>query len=443
MKKSVFLVLAVFLIGCLTVGDAFARGFRGGAQRGGSFRGGAAVRSPSMNFQSGRRPSVSQPRQRVSGQRNFGNTAPARKQSVQRPVSRRPESAPPGRGFRPTPATPGRVAARDYKRPSQGQLKQFLDLPKSKGKADRSDLAKLGSGIAVGALGTEGVRQLVGKERPGREGPGRDLGRGPGDRRGDRSESMRDQRQDRTAGRQDHRGDREQKRQQVAQNVRDDYKHRHNDVFGPNWWAQHPNAAHARWHANHPWRYWWRPAAWGALGGFIVGTAWSQPINYDYGDNVYYEGETVYMEGQPVASAQEYYQQASNIAESAPPPSQDASGDWLPLGVFALSQGDSPDSNMVLQLAVNKEGVIAGTYYNLTTNTTRPIKGKVDKKTQRAAWTFADGKNTDFVMETGIYNLTKDQTEALVHFGKDKTQKWLMVRLEEPEAEKKTAEKAQ
>jgi hypothetical protein len=56
----------------------------------------------------------------------------------------------------------------------------------------------------------------------------------------------------------------------------------------------------------------------------------------------------------------------------------------------------------------------------------------VDKKTQRAAWTFSDGKNTDIIMETGLFNLTQDQTEALVHFGKERTQQWLMVRLDQP-----------
>jgi len=46
-------------------------------------------------------------------------------------------------------------------------------------------------------------------------------------------------------------------------------------------------------------------------------------------------------------------------------------------------------------------------------------------------------------METGLFNLTQDQTEALVHFGKEKTQQWLMIRLDQPkgdataEAEKK------
>jgi hypothetical protein len=36
-------------------------------------------------------------------------------------------------------------------------------------------------------------------------------------------------------------------------------------------------------------------------------------------------------------------------------------------------------------------------------------------------------------METGIYNLTQDQAEVLVHFGPEKTQNVLLVRLDEAE----------
>lgn len=107
----------------------------------------------------------------------------------------------------------------------------------------------------------------------------------------------------------------------------------------------------------------------------------------------------------------------------------------MPLGVFALSQLDTTMSNTMLQLAVDKQGIIKGAYYNTSTLAARPVKGSVDRQTQRAAWSFADGKNTDIVMETGIYNLTLDQTEALVHFGKDKTQRFLMVKMEQPQKE--------
>jgi hypothetical protein len=164
-------------------------------------------------------------------------------------------------------------------------------------------------------------------------------------------------------------------------------------------------------------------------------------VYYDYGDTIYYEGEDVYVGGQKAATAEEYYQQAGDLAASAPAARDPQPEDWLPLGVFALSHGNVASSNMILQLAINKDGAIAGTYYNTGTDAVRPIKGMVDKKSQRAAWTFADGKNTDIIMETGIYNLTQDETEALVHFGKDKTQQWLMVRLKEPQEDKSAGKK--
>ena len=34
-------------------------------------------------------------------------------------------------------------------------------------------------------------------------------------------------------------------------------------------------------------------------------------------------------------------------------------------------------------------------------------------------------------METGIYNLTKDEASAMVHIGKDKTEQVLLVRLKQ------------
>ena len=84
----------------------------------------------------------------------------------------------------------------------------------------------------------------------------------------------------------------------------------------------------------------------------------------------------------------------------------------------------------MFQLAVNKEGIIRGNYYDALMDTSTEVYGSVDPKTQRAAWTIGDKKTT--VFETGIYNLTKDQTPVLVHFGKDKTQQWLLVRVEKP-----------
>ena len=57
----------------------------------------------------------------------------------------------------------------------------------------------------------------------------------------------------------------------------------------------------------------------------------------------------------------------------------------------------------------------------------------MDQKTQRSAWGIT-GKQWP-IMETGIANLTKDTAPALVHFEDGQTQRWLLVRLEEPESE--------
>jgi hypothetical protein len=223
---------------------------------------------------------------------------------------------------------------------------------------------------------------------------------------------------------------------QVAQQIRN--HHRQQNTLGPRWWKNHPHFANEYGHnqvwRNHDWQYWWRPATW-AVAASWFSWGWSSPVSYNFGDNVRYNNDIVYMNGEQVATADEYYQQATRLASIAKDETADGT-EWLPLGVFALSRGDTGVSNTVLQLAVSKDGVISGIYYNSDTDVSRPVKGSVDKKTQRAAWTFADGKDTNFVMEAGINNLTQDQTEALVHFGKDITQQWLMVRLQEPPAQK-------
>ena len=207
----------------------------------------------------------------------------------------------------------------------------------------------------------------------------------------------------------------------------------------------HPPYPPRPWHPWHPgygaYRpgHWWAWATAGAVTGWIA-HSWAAPIYYSYGPggNVYYENNTVYIDGEPYCTAEQYYQQAVNIVASEPKLDEEeaAKVEWLPLGVFALTQKDVNTTNMYLQLAVSKEGIISGTFYNEATGTTHPIEGMVDEATQRAVWKAADGTNPDLVMETGLYNLTKDQANLLVHFGPDKTQDWLMVRLKESERPK-------
>lgn len=143
----------------------------------------------------------------------------------------------------------------------------------------------------------------------------------------------------------------------------------------------------------------------------------------------------VYVDGEEYGPAQEYYTETSDLATSVPEMTDEQAEavEWLPLGVFAITKESINASSFFLQLAVSKEGIISGTYYNDSTGATHPVDGMVDEKSQRAVWKFADDTNPDLVMETGIYNLTQDQADVLVHFGPDQTQTWVLVRLGESE----------
>ena len=61
-----------------------------------------------------------------------------------------------------------------------------------------------------------------------------------------------------------------------------------------------------------------------------------QPVYYNYGDNVYYQDDQVYYGDQPVATAEQYAQQAAAIAANVPA-AKPAADDWMPLGVFAIT----------------------------------------------------------------------------------------------------------
>ena len=82
-----------------------------------------------------------------------------------------------------------------------------------------------------------------------------------------------------------------------------------------------------------------------------------QPIYYDYGNNITYQGDQVYYGNQPVATADQYYQQASTLAQSQPAPDPNTD-EWMPLGVFGLVRRSRVRS--ALRDAVGREQVGRG-----------------------------------------------------------------------------------
>jgi hypothetical protein len=166
--------------------------------------------------------------------------------------------------------------------------------------------------------------------------------------------------------------------------------------------------------------------------GATFAAAAAKPAYYAYGSggNMYYENNSVYVDGQAAGTAEQYAQQALALVAAAPAQANDAK--WLPLGAFAFTREDVGDSQGMIELAINKQRVVAGTYYNETTGVSRPPKGTLDQKSQRVAIGFADGKNADAALETGIYNLTQDEAPGLLHLGASESTPVLLVRLQPP-----------
>ncbi|MAX35214.1 MAG: protocadherin [Gimesia sp.] len=201
-------------------------------------------------------------------------------------------------------------------------------------------------------------------------------------------------------------------------------------MYYPGWYAAHPGV----WYApGWPAGYAWSVCTWDSMMAWLT-LANSQPLYYDYGNNVVYQDNSVYVNNQDVGTAAEYTQQASQLASQGASADVSDQKNWMPLGVFALSPSGQTKSDSVVELAVDANGIIRGNYTDTKTNKTQQVQGSVDKKTQRAAWTVGDDKNT--VYDTGIYNLTKDEAPLLVHTGKDETQQWLMVRITQKDKDK-------
>ncbi|QDU82312.1 hypothetical protein Pla110_40670 [Polystyrenella longa] len=474
MKRIIFLLAIVIF--AMQVSDAFARGGRGGGgghRGGGGHIGGGGGRpnisrpSPSMSRPNVSRPSVNRPSTRPSVNQPSANrpsaNRPSTLPSTNRPNVSRPNTNRPAGNNRPDISRPdnnrpnvnrpggnGSIANRPAgnrpqtlpgNRPSSGDLKNFLDLPGDKLPSNRPDISnKLpgdrNPGDRLPGNNNPGDR-LPGDRNPGDRLPG-DGGK-PGDRFPNADRPGKDRPGDGIADRfpnRDHGHDKwADRKDNIGNDMRHRYDHWADNVHDHHHWDDHYNHWHDHydhWHFhwnNYPRNYWWRAATWTAMGTWFL-NPWNQPYQYDYGNTVYYQNDTVYYQDKPVASAEEYAGQAESIAADVPEEIPEKI-EWMPLGVYAISKDDSGESNMALQLAVSKEGYIVGSYYNTTTNNSVPVEGTVDRNSQRAAWKLSEG-DSDTVMETGIYNLTQDQTVALVHFGKDRTEEWLMVRLDEP-----------
>jgi hypothetical protein len=229
------------------------------------------------------------------------------------------------------------------------------------------------------------------------------------------------------AGRGENRSQRQTQRSEHADHIRDELENEFDsNHLLDDFWKNNPQAYY---------RFNQNPVFWTWVTAATVGTFFGAGYNSGGGGDVYYEDGAVYSDaGQPIP-AEQYAAQAEQIVESAPAVENPDDMEWLPLGVFALSENAKSDAppNLLLQLAVSKEGIVAGTLNNKTTDETESVEGMLDKASGRAAWTVA-GESTP-IRETTMEGLTENETSMLVHFEDGTTQEWLMLHMEKPAGE--------
>lgn len=170
---------------------------------------------------------------------------------------------------------------------------------------------------------------------------------------------------------------------------------------------------------------WWRPAAWSTLATWGAWN-WATPYYYDEGGYTYPIDESTYAS---------YYDTTTPSYQTVQPQSSSQTAgaeDWLPLGVFAVGSDANvaAQTNRFIQLALNKNGEIAGVLYNSSTDAAQDLTGMVDANTQQAYWSLSNRTDSP-IASTGIYNLTEEQTPINVHFPDGSDQTWSLVRLQE------------
>jgi len=205
---------------------------------------------------------------------------------------------------------------------------------------------------------------------------------------------------------------------------------------------------------NHPFMYWWhhmwtkhpvwswwrvtmpyRWANWGSVTSWCgYSGSYAQPVQYEYSD------QGVYANGQEVQVDDEYTKQARELAKAGADllqqtiDAQEADKlEWLPLGVFSLCDSKDGDPTIFVQLAISREGIIAGSYSNTQTNENLSVQGGADRESTRLAFTI--GSNDDVVVETGLHNVTEAESSVMIHYSGTR-QNWLLVRMPPPQQQR-------
>ncbi len=112
------------------------------------------------------------------------------------------------------------------------------------------------------------------------------------------------------------------------------------------------------------------------------------------------------------------------LATTALSPVDESPG--LSLGVFAAVPPVDQPVTSLLHLVAEASGSISGYQYDFSNDSVQPLKGAIDRSSQRAAWQVGN----DFA-EVGLKNLTEDVARSLLFRSDGWTQAWILMRLPE------------
>lgn len=212
--------------------------------------------------------------------------------------------------------------------------------------------------------------------------------------------------------------------QQNAQNAVQDFQ-AGAQPFTAEWYAAHPNA----WQQTHPHADAWAAAA--TTAGVATWLGWaayeSTDDDAESGDAYY---STNYYEAPAEDDTDDVEEDVSTDEEAsddtAAEPEDVAAGDWLALGNYTvLNDGGLPTSRF-LQLSVDRQGNLRGTYYDGISNTTQNLRGHVEQSTQQAQWRL--DSNPQVVFRTNLADLTEPSGSIQLQYPSGQQETWNITR---------------
>ncbi|HTQ38139.1 MAG TPA: hypothetical protein VMJ32_03875 [Pirellulales bacterium] len=196
------------------------------------------------------------------------------------------------------------------------------------------------------------------------------------------------------------------------------------EPFTTSWYSEHPNAWHSLPTDSDVWATptqtetaKWLGWSTTASSTVTTGTAVSQPADSTT--------SSVKAVSESAKSEQVINDKQGNATTAHG--SSDANS-WMPLGVYMLAPAGQDEAHLIVQLAVDKQGKLAGNYYDVLSDQANFLQGVLESTSQKG--TFHIGEKERATFETSLAELTSEVTPLLVKYGDGHSQSWLMVRIQ-------------